>query len=109
MINQKDIFDGNNYPATEARIRFGEVIRRAVDRHERFIVERAGQPQVIILSLNDYNQLKATQGESGRWRKLVQLAQERIETETQDKPLPHPAEVINNQRGARYKHILGLP
>ncbi|MGD9091666.1 MAG: type II toxin-antitoxin system Phd/YefM family antitoxin [Anaerolineales bacterium] len=61
-------------PATEARIRFGEVIRRAVERRERFIVERAGQPQVVILSLEDYEHLIDIQGKRAHWLELVQHA-----------------------------------
>ncbi|MBI3950403.1 MAG: type II toxin-antitoxin system Phd/YefM family antitoxin [Acidobacteria bacterium] len=43
-------------PALTARTRFGEVIRRARERGERFIVDKRGEPQVVILSIEDYLQ-----------------------------------------------------
>jgi prevent-host-death family protein len=43
-------------PALTARNRFGEVIRRARERGERFIVDKRGEPQVVILAIEDYLQ-----------------------------------------------------
>lgn len=37
-----------------ARTQFGQVIDRAVQRNERFIVDRRGEPAVVILSVQDY-------------------------------------------------------
>lgn len=47
--------------ATEARVRFGEMIRRVLNDQETIIVERFGEPQVLILSLVEYHRLKATE------------------------------------------------
>lgn len=41
-------------PALTARTRLGEIIRRARERGDRFIVDRRGEPQVVILSIEDY-------------------------------------------------------
>jgi prevent-host-death family protein len=43
--------------ATEARIHFGEVIKRAYLGGERLVVERDGIPVVVILSFPDYERL----------------------------------------------------
>lgn len=40
--------------ALTARTQFGQILRRASQNHERFIVDRRGDPQVIIMSLKDY-------------------------------------------------------
>ncbi len=40
--------------ALTARIQFGQILRRASQNNERFIVDRRGDPQVIIMSLKDY-------------------------------------------------------
>lgn len=41
-------------PALSARIHFGEVMRRARENGERFIVDKKGESQVVILSIEDY-------------------------------------------------------
>jgi prevent-host-death family protein len=40
--------------AHRARTQFGQVIDRAVAGNERFIVDRRGEPVVVILSVQDY-------------------------------------------------------
>ena len=45
--------------ATEARVRFGEMMRRAVERDETFIVERGGRPKVVVMSIDEYERLRA--------------------------------------------------
>jgi prevent-host-death family protein len=37
-----------------ARTQFGRVMDRAVESNERFIVDRRGEPAVVILSVQDY-------------------------------------------------------
>ncbi len=40
--------------ATEACIRFGEMMRRAVEEHEAIIVERGGKPYVVMAHRNNW-------------------------------------------------------
>src|SRR5271156_3243610 len=37
-----------------ARTQFGQIMDRAVEHNERFIVERRGEPAVVIMSVEDY-------------------------------------------------------
>lgn len=37
-----------------ARTQFGQLMDRAVKENERFIVDRRGEPAVVILSVQDY-------------------------------------------------------
>ncbi len=37
-----------------ARTQFGQLMDRAVRRKERFVVDRRGEPSVVILSVQDY-------------------------------------------------------
>jgi prevent-host-death family protein len=37
-----------------ARTQFGQVMDRAVKSNERFVVDRRGEPAVVILSVQDY-------------------------------------------------------
>ena len=92
-------------PATEARVRFGEVLRRAVEFGERFIVERAGEQQVVILSIADYQQLIAAQTGEPTWRALAMATRARIQAELQGTILEDPAEVISKVRSERDEQL----
>ncbi|MEK6410863.1 MAG: type II toxin-antitoxin system Phd/YefM family antitoxin [Acidobacteriota bacterium] len=40
--------------ALTARSQLGQIMRRAKENNERFVVDRNGEPQVIIMSVNDF-------------------------------------------------------
>lgn len=40
--------------ATEARVHFGELLDSVVDKQEVVVVERAGVPQVVIVSVEEW-------------------------------------------------------
>ena len=40
--------------ATDAKTHFGEIMDRAIDKKERFIVDRRGHPAVVIMSVEDF-------------------------------------------------------
>lgn len=40
--------------ATEAKTHFDEIMDRAIDNKERFIVDRRGTPAVVIMSVEDF-------------------------------------------------------
>ncbi len=40
--------------ALTARTQFGQILKRVSQKNERFIVDRRGEPQVIIMSIRDY-------------------------------------------------------
>jgi prevent-host-death family protein len=40
--------------AHNARTQFGQLMDRAVRKRERFVVDRRGEPSVVILSVQDY-------------------------------------------------------
>ena len=40
-------------PRLTARTQFGQIIRRASQKNERFLVDRRGEPTVIIMSVKD--------------------------------------------------------
>lgn len=52
--------------ATEARVHFGEVLRR-VEENETIMVERGGQPKAVIISIQEYEKLKS-QSPKEDWR-----------------------------------------
>lgn len=85
--------------ATEARIHLGELMRRAVEGQETIIVERGGKPQVVILSVEQYTQLKAAQEIVPSWEEQVQQTRERILKELGDRILPPAEALIRQMRG----------
>jgi len=40
--------------ALAARTQFGQIMRRAKMGHERFVVDRRGEPQVVIMGIEDF-------------------------------------------------------
>lgn len=44
----------NVVSALTARTQFGQIIKRATQKNERFVVGRRGEPSVIIMSIQDY-------------------------------------------------------
>jgi len=95
--------------ATEARIRFGELIRRVVENRESVIVERGGKPQAVVLSLMEYERLlEGQQQEDNEWKALVDLAREQIRSELGDRKLMPPEEVVAEMREERDEQLTGL-
>ena len=96
--------------ATEARIHFGELMRHVTEQQEPVIVERAGRPQVVIISVSEYENLVA-QSASQNWRetfyKITQLSQT-IKERREGEPLPPPEEIIQEMREERSDHIQSL-
>ena len=45
---------GNTISAVTARTQLGQILRRAGEKDERFLVDRRGEPAVIIMSVKDY-------------------------------------------------------
>ncbi len=74
--------------ALTARTQLGRIMRRAKRNQERFIVDRRGEPQVVILSVEDYfrNVVKQPKAltrlqEVARKRGLTRLSQGEINRE----------------------------
>jgi prevent-host-death family protein len=44
----------NIVSALTARTQFGQIIKRASEKNERFVVDRRGEPAVIIMSIKDF-------------------------------------------------------
>lgn len=44
----------NVVSALTARTQLGQIIKRATQKNERFVIDRRGEPAVIIMSIKDY-------------------------------------------------------
>jgi prevent-host-death family protein len=89
--------------ATQARIHFGEVMRRA--RHGPVIVERDGVQEVVVISKHAYDQLTAATPQPG-WRELLKKTHDQLRLELKGRLLPDPAEMIRLGREERDEQLL---
>lgn len=87
--------------ATEARVRFGALMRRVVEHGDAVIVERDGKPQIAILPVAEYARLKSGQEGYPNWEDLLDRAHQVIAAERGRRKLPDAAEVIRDTRRLR--------
>ena len=90
--------------ATEARVHFGELMRRVVEYNESVIVERGGKPEVVILSITEYERLRHLQSDD--WHAQLDAVHALIRRERGDEPLPPPEEIIRAMREERDEQLL---
>ncbi|HEX4785578.1 MAG TPA: type II toxin-antitoxin system Phd/YefM family antitoxin [Candidatus Sulfotelmatobacter sp.] len=71
-----------------ARTQFGQIMDRAVENNERFVVERRGEPAVVIMSVQDFIRTTApapdwleTAWNGAKKRGLDKLSSPQIEAE----------------------------
>lgn len=93
--------------ATEARVHFGELMRRVVETDMPVTVERDGKAQVVVLSKQAYDQL--CDGKKAKdWRELVKQSRARIKAELDGKPFPPPEDIIREMREERDAYLADL-
>lgn len=92
-----------NISATEARIHFGQWLRHVKEKGTTLIVEKAGRPEAVLLSLEEYHRLCAA-GEAGAGTAALERARasrKRILARRGGKPLRSPEDVISGMRKER--------
>jgi prevent-host-death family protein len=94
--------------ATEARVHFGDLMRRVVEGREAVIVERAGKPEVVVLSVAEYERLLAGQREQPDWKARLREVHEQIRAELGGRTLPPAEEIIREMREERDAQLLDL-
>ncbi len=89
--------------ATEVRVRFGELMRWVVEHQEPVIVESRGKPHVVVLSIAEYEQLRAAQQRQSWQQTLEQVVQvgAKIKARRQGQALTPPEEFIRQTREER--------
>jgi prevent-host-death family protein len=92
--------------ATEARVHFGDVLRGVAERGETIVVERGGKPQAVVMSVAEYDRLRANDDQEEDWWTLAQKSRERIARELNGRPLPDIVQLINDAREERDEEIL---
>lgn len=92
--------------ATEARVHFGEVMRRVVEDGTPVVVERGGKPQVVVISLQEYERLRVGKSEQPDWRELVRQSRELMREALAGRPLPPPEDMLREAREIRDKQLV---
>ena len=88
--------------ATDARIHFGEVMQQA--QNAPVVVERGGQPIVVILSKQEYDRLTAEK--NADWQELMIATRKKLVIELKGKEITPPEEIIRRAREARSEQII---
>lgn len=68
----------NVVSALTARTQFGQIIKRATQKNERFVVGHRGEPSVVIMSMKDYMETFAP---APRELRAMQAAAKRAHTD----------------------------
>jgi prevent-host-death family protein len=88
--------------ATEARIHFGELMRRA--KSGPVIVERDGKADVVVISKQEYDRLVENVPKPDWWSMVEKLHAE-LRVELAGRTLPDPAEIIRQGREERDEQL----
>jgi prevent-host-death family protein len=94
--------------ATDARIHFGELMRDVVERQQAVVVERSGEPHVVVLSVDEYQRLIAAQEEQEDWRELVSQVRAQVRADLEDRELTPSEEVLQEIREERDEQLAAL-
>lgn len=96
--------------ATEARVHFGEMMRRA-ELGETLVVERAGQPKVVVMSVECFDRLARRQGEGDEepvipeWKRKLDRASEMLSNDLQGRQIDW-ARIIDDMRDERSRQLM---
>ena len=93
--------------ATEARVHLGDLLHRVARDGESVLVERAGEPQAVLVSLAEYERLKRGDGDDPRrvaFRRALEVGDE-IRRSSHGMAMPDAADVIDE---ARTERLAGL-
>jgi prevent-host-death family protein len=94
--------------ATDARVHFGELMRRVVEKQEPVIVKHSGTPYVVIVSVEEYERLQAEAEAREDWRELVPQARAQVRSDLGGRALTPPEDVLRELREARDDQLAPL-
>ena len=92
--------------ATEARIHLGEVLDQVETQGSRVVIERAGKPVAMLISMEDSRALAEPESDIEALIERTARNAEAIEKRRGGEPLPDVAEIIRQARDERDAQIL---
>ncbi len=93
--------------ATDARVHFGDLLRRVTEQGETVVVERGGVPQVVVIALSEYKRLTAKESGPG-WRDTVSGVRGRVREELSGRAIPSPEQMLQEARDERDEQLTSL-
>ena len=96
--------------ATQARARWGGLIRRVTQRREAVIVERHGKPCLVLIPFEDYEPPRSAR-QTEAWQETLNrllAIGSHIRAARAGRPLPPPEEVIREMREERDGQLADL-
>jgi prevent-host-death family protein len=73
--------------ATDAKARLGELMRRVMDTDDAVIIESRGQPQVVLISNTEFEELQSLKDRARRETALTQLRELAREVQARNRDL----------------------
>jgi prevent-host-death family protein len=83
--------------ATEARVRFGEILGAVKNRGETVIVEKSGEPLAAVIPISEYRRMSRRGLSQEWWDRQGEIAEE-IERNLAGRPYPDVRELIDADR-----------
>jgi len=95
--------------ATDARIRFGKLLREVAEQGETVVVERSGKAQAIVMPIPEYHRLQRLDTPDARWQALLDQAIESVDRAVGGREIPAAEDVIRSMREERDAELVDLP
>ena len=92
--------------ATEARVHFGELLRDVSERGSVVVVERGGQAQAVVLSMDEYRRLRARETPLKAWLERADEVATAIQRGLAGRPMPDADELIEAGREERFDALI---
>jgi prevent-host-death family protein len=95
--------------ATEARIHFGEVLRRVSEEGDVIRVERSGKPLAVVISIAEYEDLERLRRErrpETDWWELAQRSREIMRKRFEGRTPPDINKIFDEMRAERDEQLL---
>jgi len=94
--------------ATDARIHFGELMRHVVEKQEPVVVERSGEPHVVVISVDEYERLTTARQGQPDWRELVSQSRAQVRADLGDRQPEPPEKLLAEIREERDEQLASL-
>jgi prevent-host-death family protein len=93
--------------ATEARVRFGELLDRVARLDSCVTVAKGGKPVAVVLSIESFRRLEEAAG--GGWVQALEASQRAAAADLGGRLLPAAEEVLDEARRDRDGELSPLP
>lgn len=93
---------------TEAQTDFEALMYGIINHKKRIIIEQAGEPQLVILSIADYRHLQPADSGQLDWLALVEQSRQQVAIDLKGQDLIDPGLVIGQMREERDEQLFNL-